>query len=263
MAEEYVKQVTLPSKGIFYEDKIPEGLVNIEPMGTREEKLFASGTSGSLVIDKVFSSCVDCPIPPLDLVLGDRLFLLLQIRSISYGDEYSFPFRCSECNEKAWGSVSISKLPIRYAKEGSSSTFSMLLPILGNEIEVRFLTGKDEIAVQRYVKQIASKRGKAGEAEYVYRFARRIESIDGQSVGIREAMELFESLKGEDSIYFRDEISEYEVGPELEIEVPCNYCNYLNGPMFMPMDTEFFRPRKRNISSGNYIATAAALEHSD
>ena len=256
MSEDYLQEVTLPSSGQFYDGRIPDGLVSIEPMGTREEKLFSTGASGGAVINRLFDSCVTVSIPHLDLVLGDRLFLLLQIRAISYGDEYTFPFRCSECRTKSWGSISIPKIPIRIPKEGSTSVFSVQLPILGNTLEMRLLTGKDEESIENYSKQFKRRRKNVGDVEYIYRLARRFESIDGNTIGIKEAMQFVEKLKGKDSLYLRDEIDDHDVGPELDVEPECGECGYANGPFSMPFESEFFRPRRRSSgASDDYAST--------
>lgn len=263
MAEEYLKEVQLPSRGIFYSGQVPDGWVSVEPMGTREEKLYASSQSGGIrIIDKIFDSCVTCPISHNELVLGDRLYLLLQLRSVSYGDEYEFPFRCRECNAKCYEIIKLSEIPIRAADNGQQPTFQVKLPILGVELELRLLTGIDEDKVRRYVGQLnARTRGKSDPIEYIYRLARRIVSIDNQSVGIKEAMELVESIKGKDSLALRDEIDDHDVGPELEVEPMCTSCGFVNGPLVMPFDSEFFRPRRRRTKTTDHLAAAEALDH--
>ena len=264
MSEEYLQEVTLPSRGIFYNGEVPDGVVTIEPMGTREEKLFASGKSGDLVLDKIFDQCIGIPIPHRKLVLGDRLYLLLRLRTVSYGDEYSFPFRCSECEKKSYASIHLSCIQVKSPKEGADPTFSVELPILGNTLELRLLTGEDNDKAKRYVQQLtrATKKGEAdvGGLEYVYRAARRIVSIDGEPCGIKEAMELVEKLKGMDSIAVRDAIDENEVGPILEVEPECNHCRYVNGPLTIPMDREFFRPKRNRPNVVDHIAAAEALD---
>jgi len=262
MAEEYLKEVQLPSKGLFYDGQIPDGLICIEPMGTKEEKLFASGKSaGSEVINKIFDSCVTSPISHKDLVLGDRLFLLLQIRAISYGDKYSFPFRCTECGSKSWATLDIPEIPIRYADDNAGSTFTVELPILKHKLELRLLTGIDEDKVKKYSNQLNKKtKGNADDSTMIYRLARRIEAIDDEPCGIREAMELVEKLKGMDSNYLKDEIEAHDIGPEILVEPDCNSCGYENGPFIMPFDSEFFRPRRHRTGAKDHIRTAEAID---
>lgn len=264
MSEAYLKEVELPSKGKFYGGQIPEGLVTIEPMGTREEKLFSAGAeSGSRIVSKIFDSCVTCPINHLDLVLGDRLFLLLQVRSISYGRNYEYPFKCDECGRKSYGNVDLDSIPIRHPspEDADPSKFNVKLPILGNELRLRLLTGRDEEKISRYAQQINAKtRGRDSNVGYIYRLARRVEQIDEEDVGIREAMEFVEKLKGEDSLQLRDEIIAHDVGPEIDVEPMCQHCGFPNGPFVLPFESEFFRPRRSRAKSDEHLRTAEVVD---
>ncbi len=258
----YLQEVTLPSNGQFYDGKIPGGTVQVEPMGTREEKLFSSGeASGSSILDKLFSTCVKSPIPSLDLVLGDRLFLLLKIREVSYGDDYLYTFYCDECRSRSAATVNLSSLRILHPMVGSDGTFEVRLPLTGVQVKLRLLTGQDEEKVKQYARQLRTKQTVNVEGvEYVYRLARRIVSIDGkEDISIREAMEFVESLKGMDSVAVKDALDENEVGPDLEVSPIC-HCGYAVEPMTLPMTKEFFRPRRRSASTGDYLSAAEALD---
>lgn len=265
MGEAYLKEVQLPSLGKLYGGEIPEGYVTIEPMGTKEEKLFSAGAqTGIQVISKIFDSCVSCPVDHQELVLGDRMFLLLQIRAVSYGREYEYPFKCDECTKKSYGLIDLDNMPLRHPKDDNKedpSKFVVKLPVLGNELGLRLLIGRDEESIQRYVQQMTARtRGRGSDVEYIYRLARRIDTIDGQQVGIREAMEFVETIKGEDSLHLRDEISDHDVGPELEVEPTCSHCGFPNGPFAMPFDSEFFRPRRRRSRPDEHLRAAEAVD---
>jgi hypothetical protein len=263
MAESYLEEVQLPSRGYFYEGRIPDGVVSISPMGTKEEKLFASGGGRGKILDKIFDACISLPssITHQELVGGDRLFLLLKLRSVSYGNKYSYPYRCRECKESFRGEVNLDKLELREAKEGSGWTFEALLPLLGKTLTLRFLTGEDENKVEKYKKNLKSHGMTEGD-EYIYRLARRVVAVDGEEVGIREAMELVESLRGLDSMAVRDAIDDNDVGPILELDPECPHCGFVNGPVIMPFDTEFFRPRRRRSRDYDPVKAAEAVDAS-
>ncbi len=261
MAEEYLEEVTLPSKGLFYKGEIPDGRITIEPFGTREEKLLATGKTGSVIINKIFENCVHGPVDHLELVLGDRLYLLLKLRCISYGDEYRFPWRCSECGKRNQAAVDLSKLEIQEVADDASNVFEVKLPVLGHELGVRLLTGLDEEKVQDYVKRMTSKATNvdAGALGYIYRLARRVESINDEPTGIRESMELIDSLKGKDSVHLRDEIDDHDVGPIMEIEQTCAHCGWAED-LTVPFDKQFFRPTRRRAGHSDHIRTAEAID---
>jgi len=87
--------------------------------------------------------------------------------------------------------------------------------------------------------------------------------IDETEVGIREAMEFVETIKGEDSLHLRDEIVGNDVGPDLWLEPECEYCGYPNGPFIMPFTTEFFRPRRRRARAYDHLRAAEALDSTE
>jgi hypothetical protein len=263
MSEAYLKEVTLPSQGKLYGGQVPDGLVSIEPMGTREEKLFSAGAgSGLTIINKVFDTCVVCPIEHNKLILGDRLFLLLQIRSVTYGNQYDYSYRCDECRKKAYGSISLDSLVIKGPRNVENpDKFDVTLPLLKNTVSLRLLTGEDEDRIKRYVAQVSAKsRGQSSDTEYIYALARRIDAIDGEDIGIREAMEFVEKLKGADSLALRDSLIENDIGPDISVTPTCNNCGFENEEFTLPMDVEFFRPRKRSSRSTDHIATAESID---
>ncbi len=260
---EYLTEVQLPSKGIFYGDKLPDGLVQIEPMGTKQEKLFTTGKSGIAVLNKIYKDCIPLPFSHKDLILGDRLFLLLQLRAISYDNNYEYPYACEECGEKNWGKIDLFKMPIKSANDSTEVHFNAELPLTGKTLQLRLLTGADEESVTRYGKQMKSKiKGMIGGIEHTYRLARRLVTIDGEKVGIQEAMRFVEELKGKDSMAIQDALAANDIGPVTDVEPECESCNYANGPFTLPLSSEFFRPRRHRTKDTDYFRAAEVFDNS-
>ena len=95
----------LPSQGKPYGDLLPNGLITVYSMKTTEEKLFGGLSKKSdfeNVIDTLISRCTSIPkdLKPSDLYTGDRVFLMMQIRAMSYGKDYGFRASCPECGTK-------------------------------------------------------------------------------------------------------------------------------------------------------------------
>jgi len=261
----YAQEVVLPSNGYLYDGKIPDGRVLVEPMGTKEEKLIAAGSGGPAIIKRIFDACVQCPIPHEELVLGDRLFLLLKIREVTYGDEYRISFRCDECGAKNSAVIKLSELEVKRATASTTSSFSVTLPLTNREIKLRLLTGRDEEKVAQYVSGLKKRttHGAAEQAEYIYRLARRIDEIDGQAIGVSEAIQFIEELKGRDSIAMRDAINDNDVGPLLEAAPVCEQCEYQSDTTPLAITAEFFRPRRHRSGDYDYIGAAEALDAAD
>jgi hypothetical protein len=147
---------TLPSKGVYYEGQIPDGVVEVKPLGLKAEKILTTQrlVKSGEALEKVYAEHVRLPegFEPQDLLEGDREFLLYYLRGISHGHEYEFLLTCPECNSvsdqvydlnELWGTA---KFP---NPEIGPEPFPIVLPhfseILGEEfvVRVRFLRGKD------------------------------------------------------------------------------------------------------------------------
>jgi hypothetical protein len=88
----------LPSKGLYYDGAWDDGLVKVRAMGQTAEKILATqrlAQSGQS-IDYLFRECCQFPegFDPINLLLGDRVFLLYFIRGITHGNVYEFAFTC-------------------------------------------------------------------------------------------------------------------------------------------------------------------------
>ena len=93
-----VKTVELPSRGFFYQERIPDGMISMRPMRTSDEKLLAA-TSGdrTKILDKLIRGCLVSPaeeqMPYDEYLLGDKFFMMLYLRGITYGFNYDFKLK--------------------------------------------------------------------------------------------------------------------------------------------------------------------------
>jgi len=250
MGKEFTGELELASKGLFYEGDF-DGIIQVEPWGVKEERLFASrNLDYNLQIDRLISRLTNCPIDPKELLLIDRQHIFIYMRCLSYGGDYSFSYKCEECEEKVRHDMNLeTDLDVVYADDpiitnslGISELrepFYVKLPLKDVEIGWRLLRGKDEHNVRKYVRR--TMKGASDERQdYIYRTALRLVEIDGTPIDISSALQFTESLKGKDSVVWRDHIRKVDFGIEMEIEVPCRLCGYPNEFM-MPLDKSFFR----------------------
>lgn len=103
--------VTLPSRGVFYtngelDENVQNGELIVYPMVTIEEIYFKTPDkllNGTAVID-VFKRCVPQVKQPLELMVKDVDFLIMQLRRVTYGDEYEIlvTHDCSEAKEHSY-----------------------------------------------------------------------------------------------------------------------------------------------------------------
>ena len=99
------EKVQLPSKGQYYDNKIPDGFIEVKPFSidvdkmTTNQRLVASGD----LLNKIVESCVRFPDPSFtvyDMLAGDQHFLLYYLRGITHGSEYEFVTNCPFCDTK-------------------------------------------------------------------------------------------------------------------------------------------------------------------
>lgn len=156
--ENAAELVEIPSHGIFYSsvttdpDILERGSLRIRAMTIIEEKILTNSrlVKTGQALDLVFRNCVKSKIDPGELLSTDRVFIMLWLRSISYGNVYKFKIESQDPSHPGkfdW-SVDLAKQPIKecFAKS-IKEPFIITLPQSGHTIEFRLPRGKDEVDV--------------------------------------------------------------------------------------------------------------------
>ncbi len=245
--------VHLPSRGLPYGGRVPNGAVEVGVLGTEEEEIVANPASVGKrnLVDAILENIVRCPVPLRELLLGDRLFLLLYTRLHSYGENWTFSWKCENCGKQMRDTVLISQLPLLRPPEDQtewSEPFELHLPN-GDTIKWRHLRGSDEASALRYADQIRNKGGgKKGDPAYRYRKALSLVEVNGEAPeNIGEALKyVVNKLKGEISLAYADALEDNRIGVDLDREQDCVHCGWLNELTIKFDLTEFFRPRRRS-----------------
>lgn len=253
------KNVILPSRGLGYEGKLPDGVCTVFAMKTIDEKLFA-GINKRVdfedVMDQLITRCTTIPkeLSPKDLYLGDRLFLMMAIRMVSYGLNYSFQANCPSCNARQAYDVNLDDdLDIKFAEETDfSDPFEVTLPYCGDKLMMRLFRGEDERKILKYSDQQLKGKAALGDPAYVYRLALHITQVvsdeaersimpDPKGV-INRAIRYVETLDAPDSSAIRDAIDKCTPGILMALNLSCRSCGN-NFDLTLPMSGDFFRSR--------------------
>lgn len=134
--------VKLPSEGRFYSNKVSD--VTISPIKFEDEKQIASSSKNNInPINLILTKCVK-GVEVNSLLLLDKLFLLLKIRSISYGSSYPANITCPHCGTQAEVNVDLEDLVIKYIPPDVSDPREINLPKLKQTAKVRFPRVSDE-----------------------------------------------------------------------------------------------------------------------
>lgn len=261
---------TLPSLGKPYGDLIPGGVVSIKSMTTTEEKLFGGLSKLAdfeKVIDTLITRCVKLPkeIKPDDLYTGDRVFLMMQIRNVSYGSLYDFTATCSNCRAKWDRQIHLEQdLTVQEVSDDWQDPFELELPISGDRIKLRLFRGRDERRVIEYVDRNTRKVNinQIGDPGYVYRMALHLVSVESdddersipeadQSKILPDAIMYMENLAAGDSSAVRDELEARTPGMLLRVENECPKCGEVTDEP-LPVSANFFRastPRRTHTTA--------------
>lgn len=264
------EKVILPSKGYYYDGRIPDGEVLVRPMGLQTDKILATSrlTQTGQAIDYVFKHCVKMPdkdFDPLDLLAGDRMFLLFYLRGITHGNNYEFSVTCANETCKVLGTheYDLNKLAttIRVPKN-RQEPIKISLPyfsdITGRDIwvEARFARGRDVQVMMRQQKM--KERMKVSEARNAKTgtpmgsndisldttIEENLNLLITSVNGVRNPLKITEIIKrlhGRDSAVIREELKNNSPGIDAEIIITCQSCSQ-EMRIELPITESFFRP---------------------
>lgn len=138
--------VHLPSLGKFYPNQSPT--VDITSIKFEDEKQMAlSAKSGINPLDFILKKCVkNADIP--NLLLIDKLYILLKIREISYGATYPASITCPKCSKTNEVELNLTDLLVSPIPDELEDPREITLPVLGKKVVVRFPRVKDEQFLQ-------------------------------------------------------------------------------------------------------------------
>ena len=237
-------RTVLPSKGFLYPNLIG-GEVEILPMKTGQEELLAGRPEMIPILNSLILTCVPTikamGMSPLDLLSGDRLFLLFMIRKVTYGSSYGFKIKCPGCNLSFRKEIDIpDDLEINELEKEPS--FEVTLSDKKTKLGLRLLTGHDEVEIERFRTQAYKKGVEQGDPSYTYTIARHIVTINSKESDLRVALDFARDMYGMDSVILQNKIKEVEPGISRDLEFECKQCGY-EIETILPYSSEFFRPK--------------------
>jgi hypothetical protein len=270
----------LPSEGKYYDGMVPDGKIQVRPMGMHADKILATQRLAATgeSIDYLFKECVRFPddeFNPLNLLVGDRIFLLYYLRGITYGNEYEFAWTCPNQECKAT-SVHEYDLNLLYDTKISPNPdlpqepFKVVLPELtkwskengGDEfwVEVRLMRGYDLRAIMRTMRtkksikggvrtKMRQKKGKPKQnlptainfSEAVSDNLRMlIHSVMGDKDPFK-VNKVVERLHSKDAATIREYLRDNSPGIDTQVEITCPSCGE-QATAELPITETFFRP---------------------
>lgn len=255
-------EITLPSRGILYKDKLPGGKIKLTSLTAQEQFILASeGTDPMVKLNEILRSCAkESPIPVEDLLITDRVYILvvLRIRSFPHGNEYPVPMRCGSCKFQYIHNVDLTKdITVQiYEKEPNihdenyvyidpediTEPMSFILPLSKDEITYRFLRGRDEAEIASVAKRYMMKSTDLADPSHVRRFSLMIDKVNGKEMQPAEKHMYIQNMEAGDINELNEEVEYMESGVNMLIPTVCNKCGYAE-EVILPFTADFFRPR--------------------
>jgi len=235
------EEVTLPSKGLLYpkESPLSKGVIEMKYMTAREEDILTNQNyiENGTVIDKLMQSLIVTPIDYNDLLVGDKNAILVAARILGYGKDYNFKYNGEEI-EVDLTQIEDKPLDESLLKEGKNE-FSFTLPTSKTEINFKFLTHKDEKAIDAELKGI-KKLNKNASAEMSTRLKHLITAVNGdyEKKTIRDFVD--NQLLAIDSRALRNYITEIQPDTNLTFNYEARNGDFVD--IDIPININFFWP---------------------
>lgn len=238
----------------------PSGLVlDVRGFKVSEANVFASESANKegTVADRVFDACWKATVDPgpytmgpdgrpdwSKLHVGDRLYLLIRIRAITYPKPYAFRVNCPArgCRKPFDWELDLNALPVKpmpaAAREALKGDRTLEIQSFGKKVRFRLLVGEDE---KKNLKLLRSKK----DAIVLAALNLRIVSIEG----VEDKLTFLEALDMEPALDLRDAMDDADGGVDTDIQVICTHCD-TQFDIRLPFGEEFYVPRRvRPISA--------------
>lgn len=264
------EECQLPSNGLYY--GWPDGIIKVKAMGQKAEKVLATArlAASGQSIDYLFRECCKFPndFDPIDLLLGDRIFILYFLRGITYGNLYEFAVTCQnpDCAVISTHEYDLNELydTITRAKpELGQEPFKVVLPYLskvtGQEISVglRFLRAGDanELLKRRSPKAVHG--SKSARKNLMDRKPKLEELDDSLTENLEKTIvhvmgetdrykirAFVQKLHASDTATIRAWLKDNTPSIDSTIDISCPDCG-MQFNMELPVTETFFRPSNK------------------
>ncbi len=214
--------VNLPSEAKFYTLREPGAPITLRPMSFEDEKmLLAQNPDDPLMA--VISRCLS-NVNVEELYPMDKLYLLMKLREISYGDDYKVLLVCPHCSTENPTTIHLSQLNINPIPDDFEDPRSVMLPGIKKTAVVRSTRLKDE----KFIKT---------SLDTLQQLWRLVVSIDGVTdrqivsdviakLPIKDVKTILKAIKT-------------DYGVETKIKLECKECKK-QSVQELPLDANFF-----------------------
>lgn len=176
--------IKLPSKGMFYKNKLSE--INVEYMTSKDEDLLTTPSliENGTVMDILLKRKIKTKnVNPDDLLQGDRNAVILFLRSSSYGSNYTVQVPDPRTNVIFKTNVDLLKLKYKKITEepNEEGYFFVELPMRKKTVMFRLLTSGEESILQKQADSLQEAYNQEYSEYNTLKLKSHIVSIDGKT----------------------------------------------------------------------------------
>ena len=216
-------EVELPSECRAYNLEDPGAPITLRPMTFEDEKALISSSKGQDPVNLILQRCTT-NIQVMDLLAMDKLYLIMKLREISYGDDYNTLLVCSHCKAENPTTVRLSQLNVNPVPDDFEDPVTVLLPTINKEAKVRFPRVRDEKVMTDTQSAL----------DQMWRFVSEIDGHTDKSViaavvdklPLRDVRTIMNAIKT-------------DFGVDTKIKFECNSCGGVT-VVDLPIDANFF-----------------------
>jgi len=136
-------EVDLPSECRVYKLEDPAKPITLRPMTFEDEKNMLNSKKGHDPINIILQKCTT-NLNVADLLSIDKLYLIMKLREISYGDDYNTLLICRDCGAENPTVVKLSELNINPVPDDFTDPVEIELPSIQKNAKVLLPRVRDE-----------------------------------------------------------------------------------------------------------------------
>lgn len=253
LSENAITELDLPSKGKLYpkDNVLSSGKVNVIEMTGKHENILLSqkyiknGTQydellRQLVVEKYIG------FKPEDLVMEDKLYLILAIRIINLGEDIKVTnILCPHCFSKQdETTMKLGELKnadrLHEPDAENTNSFTTTLPRTGDSITIKVLTSGDEKIIGDNYQKARKVQGVDPDS-LTFVFGEVITHVNGTQINSVDARRYYEDLPILDTKHLQKFLSECVGNTKMTVDWTCPECDEIS-EQSISFSEEFFFP---------------------
>jgi hypothetical protein len=234
--------VDLPSQGILYPNKISS--IKVEYLTAFDETILSSpniATSGKMLDILLERKIKDLGFDSVDLLISDRVAILLFLRSTAFGPDYT-QLVIDTNGEVVEGTIDLSTLKQKKLtiNPDPNGLFDFKLPTTKQIVKFKFLTGRDEQEIGVLDKNYKEKTNSDISNTIFFRLEKQVQSIDGVTDKIKLS-HMLKTLTLRDARLLRQYMDEIE--PGIDFKTKARIRGEESVECFLRFNSSFFFPK--------------------